>query len=119
MHLALASLLSVSAIGCATYGAISTTGTNNAPVAASAAGSAKDAMPSLDDTCAGDSDCTLTGLYGTCCANCAEKYANKAYVARAQAYCGRNPPAQCPPMACSWLSTPPKCIERRCRVPQR
>jgi len=73
-------------------------------------------FPPIDDACKADSDCTTTGLFGTCCGNCEQRYANKDYVTRAQAYCAAHPAPSCPPMGCSWGMSAAKCIDGKCQA---
>jgi hypothetical protein len=87
-----------------------------AAAASSSSSTAPATFPPIDDACKADSDCTATGLFGTCCGNCEQRYANKDYVTRAQAYCSANPAPSCPPMGCSWALSPPKCIDARCQA---
>jgi hypothetical protein len=72
-------------------------------------------FPALDDSCAVDDDCTDTPLVGGCCPPCEMRKASNAYVKRAYDYCGRHPPTNCAPQACSFATTPPKCVDRHCR----
>jgi hypothetical protein len=93
-----------------------------APVASAApsASATQIAVPSsyppLDTTCATDDDCTSTGMWGDCCGACEQKYANKAYVPRVQAYCAAHPAPQCPPMGCSWGMSKPQCRAGHCQA---
>jgi len=78
------------------------------PVAASG-------FPALETRCVTDEDCTYTGRWSTCCGVCEQRYASKAYVAKVDAYCEANPPAQCPPSGCSWGMATVHCVEGVCR----
>ena len=73
-------------------------------------------FPPIDDACTVDADCTTSGLFGTCCGNCEERYTNQAYVARARVYCARYPPPACPPMGCSWGMAKPQCVGGHCQA---
>ena len=79
-----------------------------APVAA--------AFPPIDDSCKTDTDCTSTGLFDTCCGHCERRYANNDYVKRANEHCAKHPANECPPLACSWTTSTPKCIDGKCQA---
>ncbi len=74
------------------------------------------AFPPLETACAADADCTTTGRFSACCGVCEQKYASKAYVEKVTAYCETNPPAQCPPMGCSWGMAEVHCVTGQCRA---